>query len=337
MKLLLTGSTGFVGRNLLLELLKRKNYETIYLPIRSESKLKDQLSKEGISEIPKELYPLRMEAPQWDFSELKEVDHVIHSAGVLSGNSLEDYSKTNTEGTLRLMRTLKGTSKIVVLSSQAASGPCGENQSCKTEADQDRPVTWYGASKLEMESRVEKEFSDKRFVFLRPPMILGPRDSATLPLFKMAAGFVQVKPGFRTKEYSFIAVQDLVQAILRVLENPTDLRNLSQRKFFVASDKTITDTELITTAAEVMSKPARLLKIPQPMIWGISKVVGNIPALSKAIPNLSKDRAREIWPDKWVVSAKNFEMTFGWQATTNLKSSLGETYQWYRSTGQLVL
>jgi len=336
MKLLLTGSTGFVGRNLLLELLQQKKYETIYLPVRSESKLKDQLQKEGISELPREVNLLKMEAPHWDFSELKEVDHVVHSAGVLSGNSLEDYSQTNTEGTLRLMRTLKSPSKIVVLSSQAASGPCADNQKCKTEADPDSPVTWYGTSKLEMENQVEKEFSGQRFVFLRPTMILGPRDSATLPLFKMAGGAIQFKPGFQTKYYSFVAVQDLVHAILRVLENPVDLRTLNQRKFFVASDKVISDTELITTAVEVMNRPARLLKIPQPVIWGISQVVGNVPALSKAIPNLSKDRAKEIWPDKWVVSARSFEETFDWKATTKLKSSLTETFEWYKRTGQLT-
>lgn len=336
MKLLLTGSTGFLGRNFLLELLRRKTYENIYLPVRSESKLKEQLKAEGILDIPRELRPLRMEAPHWDFSEIKEVDHVVHSAGVLSGNSLEDYSKTNTEGTLRLMRTLNGPNKIVVLSSQAASGPCRDDQSYKTELDQDNPVTWYGASKLEMENQVEKEFFNRGIVFLRPPMILGPRDSATLPLFKMAGGFVQVKPGFKMKEYSFVAVQDLVQAILQVLGNPTDLTALKQRKFFVASDKTITDTELIETAAEVMNRTPRLLKIPQPVIWGISKVVGNVPALSKAIPNLSKDRAREIWPDKWVVSSKNFEEQFGWKAQIDLRSSLKETLDWYVKSGQLT-
>jgi hypothetical protein len=84
-----------------------------------------------------------------------------------------------------------------------------------------------------------------------------------------------------------------------------------------------------------MNRPARLLKIPQPVIWGISQVVGNIPALSKAIPNLSKDRAREIWPDKWVVSPQFFKDTFGWEGKTALKTSLEETFDWYVKSGQL--
>ena len=63
MKLLMTGATGFVGRNLLLELLRKQIYETIYLPVRSEAKLKDQLKAEGFDSLPAELYLLPMEAP----------------------------------------------------------------------------------------------------------------------------------------------------------------------------------------------------------------------------------------------------------------------------------
>ncbi len=337
MRLLLTGSTGFVGRNLLLEILKRKSYETIYLPIRSEKKLKEQLKGEGIVELPRELHLLSMEAPDWDFSSLSGVEHVVHSAGVLFGNSLQDYSKTNTEGTLRLMHTLSAPEKVVILSSQAASGPCGSGQDCKTENDEDRPITWYGTSKLEMESKLASEFPQKNFICLRPPMILGPRDSATLPLFKMARALVQFKPGFNQKQYSFVAVQDLVQAILKVLSHSTELQKLKQRKFFVASEKVITDTELIQTATEVMRKKGRLVKIPQPVIWGISQVIGSIPALSKAVPNLSKDRSKEIWPDRWVVSPKQFEDQFGWKATIDLKTSLKATLDWYVKEGQLSL
>jgi nucleoside-diphosphate-sugar epimerase len=335
MKLLLTGATGFVGRNLLLELLREKKYETIYTPVRSAEKLKEQLKQEGISECPKQIEVLPMEAPSWDFSRLIDVNHVVHGAGVLFGNSLEDYSRTNTDGTMALLKTLPASDKTIILSSQAASGPCGETKLFKTELEQDSPVTWYGASKLQMEQRVQKEFSERGIIFLRPPMILGPRDTATLPLFKMAKGWVQFKPGFREKYYSFVAVQDLVKAILAALESPQDFRDLDQRKFFVASNKAITDLDLISTAAKVMNREDRILRVPQPLIWGVSQIVGNIPSLSKAIPNLSKDRAKEIWPNRWVVSCQKFESQFGWSAQVDLTTTLRETFDWYVKSGQL--
>ena len=70
-----------------------------------------------------------------------------------------------------------------------------------------------------MERAIRDEFSNRPISILRPPMILGPRDTATLPLFRMARGAIRIKPGLRTKSYSFIAVEDLVAAIFLALES----------------------------------------------------------------------------------------------------------------------
>ncbi len=337
MKVLLTGSTGFVGRNVLLELLKQQKYEVIYLPVRSEAKLRQQLMEEGFLEFPEVLKPLVMEAPNWDFSHLGVIDHVVHSAGVLFGNSLEDYMRTNTEGTLRLMQTVSTPNKIVILSSQAASGPCVGAQDYKTEQDQNRPLTWYGSSKLQMEQTVQAKFPQMNVVFLRPPMILGGRDTATLPLFKMANGIVQINPGFKKKQCSFVAVQDLVGAIIQVLQSEFSLSALPQKYFFVASDQVITDIDLIKTTTGLMNKKGRLIFIPEFLIWMASQIISVIPSLTKALPSLSRDRAKEIWPNKWVVSSHSFEKQFSWKAKVDLKGALTDTLDWYVKSGQLIV
>ena len=48
MKLLITGSTGFVGRNLLLHALRDPYWSEIILPVRNREKLHQQLQAEGI-------------------------------------------------------------------------------------------------------------------------------------------------------------------------------------------------------------------------------------------------------------------------------------------------
>ena len=88
------------------------------------------------------------------------------------------------------------------------------------------------------------EFPNRPITILRPPMILGPRDRATLPLFRMARGAIRIKPGFRTKSYSFIAVEDLVAAIFLALESEP----LAQ-SCYVASAQSMTDWQLIASAA----------------------------------------------------------------------------------------
>jgi nucleoside-diphosphate-sugar epimerase len=65
--------------------------------------------------------------------------------------------------------------------------------------DADAPITLYGESKLALERAIRANNADLPLTILRPPMVLGARDNATLPLFKMASGFLRVKPGLRKK------------------------------------------------------------------------------------------------------------------------------------------
>jgi nucleoside-diphosphate-sugar epimerase len=203
MKLLLTGATGFVGRNILLQALKEKRYEEIILPIRDEVKLARQFTVDGYPKIPTEVTTVMASAGEWKLQGLR-VEHVIHCAGVLFARSKAEYFDTNVKGTLRLFKEIAQPQKAIILSSQTAAGPCEEGQAQRKEGDADAPVTWYGQSKLEMERKLAEEFPHLPYLCLRSPWILGPRDLATLPLFKMARKPVRFKPGFRSKYFSFI-------------------------------------------------------------------------------------------------------------------------------------
>lgn len=332
MKLLFTGSTGFVGRNLLLRLLRETRYEEIFLPLRSPKKLLEQLKAEGIDSLPAHVKILPAEAPEWKFA-CPEVDHVVHGAALLSGTSRDEYFGVNVDGTRRLFQILPRSARVVVLSSLAAVGPCAAGQDCREESHPSNPVTWYGESKLAMEEMLAKEFSDRNYLVLRPPMVLGARDSASLALFKMAKQVVRFKPGFRPKRYSYVAVSDLVSAILAALDG--DWSSLPQRAFFVSADVPVTDADLIAESARAMKRGGMTVKIPHPLIWGVSRVVDRVPAWRKAIPNLSKDRAREIWPDAWVISAAPFKKTFRWKPEQTFPELIQETGDWYQKTKQI--
>jgi len=337
--LLLTGVTGFVGRNLLLKLLEQAEYETIYVPVRSADKFRAQLQGDGFDEIPSRVKPVELSAPHWDFSSLPAIDHVVHSAGTIFASSREEYFKTNVDGTLTLLRTiqLSPQSRTILLSSQAAAGPCA-NGHARDEGHTEAPVTFYGESKLEMEKKVTSEFGprlvERPFLFLRPPMVFGPRDQATLALFKMARSPVRVKPGNKPKYFSYIAVSDLVEAILSALKAPS-WDGLAGKAFFVASEEPVTDEKLITLCGEAQKRRGLLLKIPHPVLWGVSQVVERVPKWRNEIPNLTKDRVREIWPERWVCSADSFAKGFRWKPREELTKTLQLTRDWYVKTGKL--
>jgi nucleoside-diphosphate-sugar epimerase len=160
-------------------------------------------------------------------------------------------------------------------------------------------------------------------------MVLGARDTATLPLFKMAAGLVRPKPGLGKKEYSFIAVEDLLEAVNASWES--DARG----PFYIASESTITDFELIRTAALATNGRGVTVPLPQIIIKCFSLVVDAVPSLRASAPSLTRDRARDIWADRWVVDSTCFRQTTCWKSTRSLQYSLQSAHDFYVRAGHL--
>lgn len=327
MKILLTGATGFVGRNLLLRLLEDDRYDKIIAPVRGVGRLEAQLHNEGFKSIPKKLVPIEGNSENWNIRDWGDCDHVVHSAGVIFATTWDEYSDVNIGGTERLLNELRTPKRTVILSSLAASGP-NEEAEPREEGDADSPVTWYGRSKLEMEKRVLLKFPHLKPCFLRPPMIFGPRDHATLPLFLMARKPIRFKAGLKKKHYSVLGVQDLCDAILSVLWDSSERPYLPY--YFVAHSEVITDLDIIEGAGKLIGKKGIILPVPQPLLKIASRLVSTIPTWRATIPSLSVDRAKEIWPARWVVSSRAFSDRFSWKPQESFEAALESTYHWYR-------
>lgn len=330
MELLLTGSTGFVGRNLLLRLAEDDCWSRIILPVRDPEKLRAQLEGERIKTGERFLI-IRVTGNYWELPREVSPDLVIHGAGLLFGRHREEYHAVNVDGSIRLVSQLPRKTRMIVLSSLAAGGPTPPGVASRTTAHDDNPVSYYGASKLAMERELRMRLG-RRLTILRPPMVLGPRDAATLPLFRMAAGAVRIKPGFSPKHYSWIGVGDLCGAILAVAAAETWE---DQGPFYLGSDQLITDNGLIATAAEVLGAGGITLPVPQLAIQVASRFIDAVPALRAAVPSLGRDRVREILPDRWVCDPIPFAEHYGWRAVDNLRQTIGETADWLKARGSI--
>lgn len=320
--LLLTGATGFVGRSILVEEARRGT--RILAPVRSVEKLRRQLAEEGISSA--SVTPLDTDPRGWKGV---EPTHALLSAGVLFARHREDYQRVNVDWTLQVLDALPLECCIVVLSSQAAGGPTPAGARVRDESHADSPITHYGRSKLDLEKAILRLHAHRRVTVLRPPMVLGARDTATLPLFKMASGLIRPKPGLLKKEYSFIAVEDLLDAV-RVAwecERPGP--------YYIAAERSITDFELIRTAASAVKARGITVPMPQIVIRCLSLLVDTVPALRETAPSLTRDRARDIWEDRWVVDDGLFRQTTGWTSRHDLRHSLQSAYDFYVRSGML--
>lgn len=324
MRLFLTGATGFVGLNFLLEAIRAGRYREIVVAVRDPGKLARQLEFEGV------VAPANLRVQRWDEAPPADVDHAVHCAGILFARDCDGYFRVNVEDTLRLVAPLPAAARLLILSSQSAGGPTPAGRSVRTAADPDAPITWYGESKLAME-RALRERRPDAFVW-RPPMILGPRDRATLPLFQMAAGWLRPKPGLRPKTYSWIAVEDLVRAMTAALFAP---RWEPRSPLAVCSPASLTDVELIETAAKLMKGRGWTLPLPHPLMRAVSAAVDAVPAWRSAAPSLTRDRAREIFPDRWQIDGAEFRARFAPGAFAGLPDTLEATRAWYVRAGLL--
>ena len=323
MRLLVTGATGFIGRTLVLRALRDERVAEVIAPVRSEDKLRAQLQGEGAGSAPK-LTILQAEAPHWDFRHIGPVDRVVHCAGVLFGRSRDEYFRVNVDGTLRLLASLPGNPDAVVLSSQSAGGPTPEGHHAKKLDHPDRPISWYGESKLHMEQAV-REAGHGRVRFLRAPMVLGPGDQATLPLFRMVRGKLWTKPGRELKHFSWISSDDLADAIDVWFERGGELDVAH-----VTSPGTITDADLMLTAGKVSGRQGKLVSIPQILLKPVAFASKFIPAIGKSVPSLTADRAREIWPNRWVIDPDPFHEATGWRGQATVEDTLARTLAWFQ-------
>ncbi|HLB34679.1 MAG TPA: NAD(P)-dependent oxidoreductase [Chthoniobacterales bacterium] len=325
MKLLITGSTGFVGRNLLLQALRDPTWSEIILPVRNKAKLLEQLKNEGIELERERLHLYSVENNTWSLSTTSSPDVVIHCAGLTYSRERSHYFETHVQGTLNLLKNLPTTSRLLVLSSLSAAGPTPTQAQTRYRHHTDEPISWYGESKLAMEKALEV-FPRDRLLILRPPIILGPRDTATTPLFQMARGLIRMKPGLKPKEYSWIDVDDLCQALLIAAKSDWHMR--SDHTYFLASDQTIFDRELLKTTAEVINARGITVPLPHLLIKMISALVEQIPSLHQPLQSLGRDRVKEILPQRWVLDGSVFQHDFHWKPQTTLRESLERTAKW---------
>jgi len=336
MNLLLTGATGFVGRNILIEALTKGAYEKIYVPVRSRKKFEIQLAGEGYGTMPPALEVFEGDSGNWNLPEgARRAEHVIHGAGVIFATTWDEYQVTNVGGTRSLMRALEKPERVVVLSSVSTAGPCDPSSQTREEGGVDRPLTWYGKSKLQMEEVLKTEFGHLPYLCLRPPMIFGPRDHATLPLFKMIRRPLHFKPSFVNKQYNVLAVQDLVSAIFTALDKPGPLPENPHRYYYVTNPALVTDRDILKTAAKVVGAWGLILPVPQAVLKVASRLVSSIPTWRTTIPSLSVDRAREIWPRYWLFSSRKFSADFNWTAKVDFETAVRSTYDWYVKFGQV--
>ena len=213
MKCLVTGATGFIGSNLVRELLNRK-YE-VNLLVRSKNKLDDDLKSE-CSIFEGDLFNL--EAIEKSVKGCKCIFHMAAYANIWSKDKSHAF-KTNVQGTENILNAaLKNKVSKVIFTSSAATLTPSEK---KEEVDETFPppnnyLTDYETTKKQAEELCVK-FAQQGLdvIIVNPSRVFGPgllskSNSVTLLIKKFISGTWRFIPGSGKQIGNYVFVDDVV-------------------------------------------------------------------------------------------------------------------------------
>jgi nucleoside-diphosphate-sugar epimerase len=334
---LVTGATGFIGKQLVGALLARG--DGVLCLVRPGA------SVDGLRKLPVQLLAGDVTDASTLPAEMANVDVAYHLAGVTRANRLPDYLRANEAGVRNVLGALAQRTTppvVVVVSSLAAAGPMPDRNRLRTESDVPQPVSHYGASKLAGE-RAAVAFADKvPITIVRPPIVLGPGDVTGLQLFKSIRRFRSFLVLGSQRRASVIHVADLNSALIAAAERGVRLPpgqcddNGRGRYFATADEHPPTFAELCRMIARSLNRPYALaIRLPLLAIWPAvvpGEIVGRITGRSRY---LSFERAKEFTSGHWICSSAKANRELGFTPGAPLVERIKQTADWYLQEGWL--
>jgi len=316
MKALVTGATGFIGSNLVRELVKRDYKVTCLARKTSDLRYLEDLDVSIVYGDCTDEDSLKQLSA--DFS------YVFHLAGLTKAKKEEDFFAANVQGTENLLNALSGNAQTVkrflYMSSLAAAGPSCDGIPLNETAEP-RPVSWYGMSKLKGEL-VTLAYKDRLPVsVMRPPAVYGPRDRDFFLFFKMVKrGFY---PYWGKCYYSLLYVDDLVQGLITAAES----HEAEGEIYFLSDGRIYTNDDIVHEIMQTMDTKAMRLRIPTSVMELFAKVSER---LARGATIINSDKLREIKHSHWTCSSKKAENELGFVPKVTLKEGIKWTADWYK-------
>lgn len=267
MKIIITGASGFVGKNL------TRLFE-----------------KSGV-----QVLPLSVRKKDW---QLSSASAVIHLAGIEKDtgttSNYEEYFQVNSYLTERVFQAFlkSDVQDFIFVSSIKAAADSSDK--VVTEAEIPKPITAYGKSKLLAEELICKYDlpANKRLIIIRPSLIHGPDDVGNLKLlYKIAEKGIPYPLGGFTNQRSYLSVDNLSFILLEMVKKP----DFKSGIYNVADDETLSTNKLIELMYKTLGKKPRLINLPAAPIKLFAKF------LSKLGVKLVEEKLNKL-TDSFVVS-----------------------------------
>jgi len=326
--LLVTGSSGFIGAQVLRHLAREGERVRVFL--RPESH--ERALPEGV------------EVVRGSFSDREAlgravcgVDRIVHLAGVTKAFDEAGYDAGNVMPVKNLLAAVRehnvSLKRFLFVSSLTVAGPASEGTGGVSERDIPAPVSAYGRSKLRAEALCLECAADIPVTIVRPPAVYGPGDRDVLQVFQMLAKGVLLSAGCSGRQrFSMIYVDDLVEGMMMAARSEA----AAGATYYITSPRSYSWDELIAAAKPVLGFTSiRKLSLPKPLLFFVATLIGAIGSLRGTPALINRDKANELVQDYWVCSSGQAETDFGFRARTTLAEGVAKTIAWYRQQGWL--
>lgn len=263
MTVLITGASGFVGRALCHQAIRRG------LGVHAAGRDAAQ-APEGTRAFPTGSIDAKTPwAPA-----LVGAQTVVHLAARVhvmndpSADPLAAFRQTNTAGTLHLARqaAAAGVRRFVFVSSVKVNGEGTAAGLPFTAANAPAPQDPYGISKMEAEQGLRQIAADTgmEVVIVRPPLVYGPGVRANFAaLMRWLQRGIPLPLGAVTgNRRSLVALENLVDLLITCIDHPA----AAHQTFLVSDGEDLSTTDLLRRMGQAMGTPARLIPVPPALL-----------------------------------------------------------------------
>jgi len=266
-------------------------------------------------------------------SMVKDVDYIIHNAGIVKAKNNERFFEINENGTRNLFEATafhnKSVRKIVLISSLSVAGPSYDGNPVQ-ECDEPNPITTYGRSKLAGE-KVALSFSSKLNVMaIRPPGVYGPGDKEIFSLFKTVYGRIIPYIGDCSRKLQLVHVDDLCEGILKGVNTETKSGSI----YFIAEQRAYSMNELMSLMQQAAKRKGMPIFIPAPLFRMIAAVAETVMRLFGCTPMLTREKANELL-SSWEIDVSRASRELNFNSRIKFAEGARTTYDWYLDKGWL--
>ena len=329
---IITGANGFVGSNVARRFVSRGWHVRCLIRDTSQTELLDDQNVEIVR------------GSLFDPNELRRkvsgADVAIHIAGRVKAFTAQEFQRDNVDATRNFVQACasqENPPKLVNLSSLAAGGT-GVMEQPRMEQQLPSPVSAYGRSKLAAEQAVSEFASDVPITIIRPPIIFGPADRASLTMYR---GFqrlpIHANPGFRQFPVSLIYVADLAHAIElaadngeRVSKRPDAGDGSTDGIYYVCAERDLTYSEFGRLAGQAAGLRIWPVPTPKTLFWIVGAAVEGVGRMRGRPGLINLDKVREATAAGWVCSSEKIQRDLGFAVARPLEERFAETVAWYR-------